>query len=165
MLFEKRLLKWDCGHGIPITSKNICQEHYCKISELKPSSLVRKLFHIIRVINQYKHAEVLRVLRRMKRITVEIVRKEDEKKGSDEEFLDSLEYDEQEEGEDGIGTDNDIPLEPPKKRQRKMHCCEKPCTVEGCQKTHFWSKKWAECSKCKRNFCPAHAHLIHQHRC
>ncbi len=157
---EVGLWPWNPDHII-----EICQEHYCKISELRPSPLVRKLLRIIREVKQLKQDKARLLLRRMKRVSVEIVQKKSEKEGSDEDFLDFLENEEQEEGEDEIVTNNDSPQEPPQKRRRKMHCCEKPCCAKGCQNKHFWSKKWAVCSKCKRNFCPTHAHLIHQHQC
>ena len=156
---EVGLYPWNPDHIL-----EICQEHYCKICELKSSPLVKKLLRIIRELKQHKQDKVHQKLRRMTRARVEIVKKGCGKKGTDEEFLDSLEN-EGEEEEEEIGTDRSNPLEPPQKRQRKTRCCEKPCCVEGCQKTHFWSKKWAVCSKCKRNFCPMHAHLIHQHKC
>jgi len=157
---EVGLWPWNPNHIL-----EICQEHYCKISEIKQSPLIRKLLRIIREMKQQKQDEAHRILRKMNRARVEIVRKNVGKNGSDEDFLDFLQNDNEEEEEEDPGTDSDSPLEPPPKRRRKLQCCEKKCSATGCQKNHFRSKKWAVCPKCERNFCPLHAHLIHQHRC
>ena len=56
-------------------------------------------------------------------------------------------------------------IESPAKRMRKMSLEPKQCSATGCQKTHFWSKKWHFCLKCKKNFCPIHEEAFRQHKC
>ena len=51
------------------------------------------------------------------------------------------------------------------KPQRILRCSKKQCCVKGCEKTHFWQKKWKICTKCNKNFCPTHAYLLHHHKC
>ena len=58
----------------------ICQEHYCKICELKPGPLVRKLLCIIREIRQLKMDQAHQKLRSVTRVAVEIVQKKKVKK-------------------------------------------------------------------------------------
>jgi len=58
-----------------------------------------------------------------------------------------------------------MPLEPQPKRMRKSSIDRKTCSARGCQKSHFWSKKWVMCPKCKKNFCPKHAEKLHHHKC
>jgi len=157
---EVGLWPWNPDHII-----EICREHYYNVGKIKQSPMMRKLLCIIRKVIQLKEDKARQLLCSMKRARVEIVQKTVEKEGSDEESLDFLEDEDQEEGEHEIGINNDSPLERPAKRQRIMRCCGKPCCAEGCQKTRFWSKKWVTCPKCERNFCPSHAHLIHQHKC
>jgi len=55
--------------------------------------------------------------------------------------------------------------EPTKKRSKKMHLEPKACAAKGCQETHFWSKKWVFCPKCKKNFCEKHKGLLRHHKC
>ena len=59
----------------------------------------------------------------------------------------------------------DMPLQPQAKRPRKPSGNRKTCSARGCQKSHIRSKKWVECPKCKKNFCPAHAEKLHHHKC
>jgi len=56
-------------------------------------------------------------------------------------------------------------LEVPNKRSRLMHVDRKTCASKGCQKTHFWSKKWVSCPKCKKNFCEEHKDELYHHHC
>ena len=53
----------------------------------------------------------------------------------------------------------------PKKRAKPMHVDRKTCASEGCQKTHFWSKKWFFCQKCNKNFCEEHKDELYHHQC
>ena len=55
--------------------------------------------------------------------------------------------------------------ESPKKRTKIMQMERKTCAAAGCQKSHFWSKKWVSCEKCKKSFCEEHQELIHHHDC
>ena len=73
---EVGLWPWNPTHIL-----ELCQEHYCRISELKLSPLVRKLLCIVRNIKQQKLEEAHQLLRKMKRVRVEIVRKGVKKKG------------------------------------------------------------------------------------
>ena len=56
-------------------------------------------------------------------------------------------------------------VESPTKHSHILTCGKERCCAKGCQKTRFWSKKWVFCSKCKKNYCPSHAHLLHKHMC
>jgi len=59
----------------------------------------------------------------------------------------------------------DILTRPPAKRTRQMSATVKTCCVNGCQKTHFRSKKWKICPKCHANFCPSHVTMFDHHTC
>lgn len=132
-------------------------------AETKP--LVRKLFYIIRDAKQHKTDKALPNPHWMTRARIETVWTMDKKIGSDEDFLDCLENDGQGERDFGIGTYSDSPLKSPPKCQRKMWCCQKPCSAEWCQKTLFLPKKWMVRTNSERNVYPTHAHQIHQHYC
>ena len=73
--------------------------------------------------------------------------------------------------EDGGGLDSssvksmDIASELPAKRTKNMQVERKTCASIGCQKSHFWSKKWVSCPKCYKNFCEIHKDEIHHHKC
>ena len=56
-------------------------------------------------------------------------------------------------------------IELPQKSSRLMHVERKTCASKGCQKTHFWSKKWVFCPKCKKNFCEEHKDELRHHHC
>ena len=58
-----------------------------------------------------------------------------------------------------------VAAEPPKKRAKLMRVDRKTCASKGCQKTHFWSKKWVFCQKCKKNFCEEHKDELYHHQC
>ena len=53
----------------------------------------------------------------------------------------------------------------PKKRPRVSHLTLINCAVTGCKNTHFRSKMWLSCPKCKKQFCPKHYEHVHLHDC
>ena len=55
--------------------------------------------------------------------------------------------------------------EPSRKKPKRLHLEPKACAAKGCQETHFWSKKWVFCPKCKKNFCDKHKDLLRKHKC
>ena len=60
---------------------------------------------------------------------------------------------------------NSMSIGRPAKRMRKTSMEVKRCSATGCQKTHFWSKKWNFCPNCNKNFCSSHADAFYQHKC
>ena len=78
---------------------------------------------------------------------------------------DFLEDDEQEEEASESEICDSSTTQPRAKRQRIMRCSKKTCCAKGCEKSHFWSKKWKICTKCHKNFCPTHVHLLRHHKC
>ena len=83
----------------------------------------------------------------------------------DEDDDESMTDDTDEDGSPSCEDIEDIPSEPPAKRRRISSTDRKTCCVKGCQKSHFWSKKWVVCPKCKKNFCPLHAKKLQRHKC
>ena len=59
----------------------------------------------------------------------------------------------------------DIAEQPAQKRRRMSHRTPVQCSAIGCKKTHFQSKKWLSCPKCKKQFCPKHYEDVHHHSC
>ena len=83
----------------------------------------------------------------------------------DEEDSEDIVDDEDEDAPSFSSCDEHIPFEPQAKRVRKCSTVRKTCAARGCHNSHFWSKKWVVCPKCKKNFCPKHAEKMHDHKC
>ena len=128
----------------------ISKEHCSSLGELKKGPLVRKLLRIINNVKQDKEGTMRRILRSMKHVSVEVVQKGDEVMCSDEENEDSDEDGEQEGRARRRRKSKGITNQPPTKRRRILRSSKKTCCAKGCKKTHFWSKKWKICSKCKK---------------
>ena len=99
------------------------------------------------------------------KVLTEIEKNGDSEKCHDEEIEDRDEDDEQEQEARRNEEDDGSTIQLRAKRQRRMRCSKKACCAKGCKKTHFWSKKWKNCTKCNKNFCPTHAFLLQHHKC
>jgi len=149
----------------PEIIRALCQEHTSGRREDYQGRLVKKLLSLLNKIRQEKEDGFHHMMSNVKSVSIEIVQEEEEKKSPDEESEKSFDYEEQEEDASEDTSSVSIAVEPRVKRQWIVSCNRKPCCIKGCQNTHFWSKKWKSCRKCKKNFCPSHIHCMHYHRC
>jgi len=157
---EVGLFPWN-----PKIIRALCQEHTSAPREVHQGPLQKKLLGILDRIRQEKEHRFHQMMSNVESVSVEIVQEEKEKCSPEEESENSFEYEEQEGDASEDASSMSIGVEPPAKRQRVISCSRKSCCIKGCENTHFWSKKWKSCPKCKKNFCPSHLHCMHNHTC
>ena len=143
----------------------ICQNHCPVDSKNEENEMLRDLIDAINVHKQKQEKWCNKILSGMEAASMteaenydfQIFRDDDD----DESASDVGDEDQSSFNEDY----EDMPMQPPTKRKRTPTTERKTCSARGCQKSHFWSKKWVECPKCKKNFCPSHAKKLQRHKC
>ena len=141
------------------------REHSPTFPKEEKSSLVCEVLDKVKEIDDEKKAEVNESLSRLKRVSAPFMQKVEKRKRRDEDSSKTMDGEEQDEDTPSIKKNRSISLESPSKRRHTLTASCKTCGAKECEKTHFWSKKWISCPKCKINFCPLHAHLMQQHTC
>ena len=141
------------------------REHSPTFPKAKMNRLVREVLRKVKEVDEKKRAEVDECLNSLKRVRAPFMEKDEMKNAREEEVQEDMVDECQEDSAPSNVDSRSVPIEPPAKRKHTLTTACKRCGAKGCQKTHFWSKKWISCPKCKINFCPLHAHLMRNHTC
>lgn len=162
-LADVGLLPWD-----PERIIQNAQKHSPMKSQAQADCMMRELVDVIKVRKDERITKICQTLSRVKCATLFSPKTSEkrEKRERPEEDDENLVQDDVEESPVSESARNeDMSLQPPTKRRRKTPGNLKVCCVKGCKETHFWSKKWSFCPRCKKNFCPSHASKLQHHKC
>jgi len=142
-----------------------CRKHSPVTLESSESDTLDKLARRMIMYNEKQKADILRLRSTVKRVRGNTTPKVEKRKQSSEIF--SVDQPDSTEGELNTSINQSIPIytQIPAKRAKVMQVKPKTCSSKGCQKRHFFSKKWVFCPKSKKNFCEQHKHLLHNHKC
>ena len=143
----------------------ICQEHSSIDSQDKENESLRDLIDAINIQRQRQIEWCEKILNDLEPANIT----EDQNYhfqvfGDDDEDQDMADV-EDENGSPLQENSDSMPVEPPAKRVRTPSGERKICCARGCQKSHFWSKKWVMCPKHKKKFCSSHANMLQHHKC
>jgi len=140
-------------------------EHSSTVSQDQTNILVDKVLDAVERLDREMLAKRDRIMSEMKCVAATFMKKPAKKKCRREDVSKKIVGNKKKSCCPRRRKNTSVPIEPPKKRRRVTKKRSKTCGAKGCQKTHFWSKKWVFCPKCKINFCPLHAYLMHTHKC
>ena len=133
------------------------KQHSPMKSQDETDSVMRELIDVIKVRKEERISEICKTLSSVKCATIsspKMVGKGQKRRRPEEEAEDHLQDEVEESSVSESAKNMDIPLQPPAKRRRKKPRNLKKCCVKGCDETHFWSKKWGCCPKCKKKLLP-----------
>ena len=143
----------------------ICAEHSPVSPLFEIDANVLCIADAIRDTGEKQMAECRRIMSRLDVKTVRSPEKAEKRQRPDEDDDGSSPPGVGKSSDSRAKKSKDISVEPPQKRARVVSACRKMCSVKGCQKGHFRSKKWKICPKCKKNFCPSHLKNMRRHKC
>ena len=169
---EKNVLKSLAAVGLrPWNPEKIiknAQENSPMVSKDQSDEMMRELVDAIKVCKDARVTKICETLSSVKCATISSPKASGkaEKRGRPEEDADfypndDVDHSSVSESEKSM----DTPSQPPRKKRKKSLGNLKKCCVKGCEESHFWSKKWKFCPKCKKNFCPSHAKKLQHHKC
>ena len=115
--------------------------------------------------NEKRISDCCNKVSEMKPVTIVTLKTAEKRKCRDEDDAEDLQEEDESYSVSRPRRARDILTQPPAKRTRQMSATVKKCCAEGCQKTHFRSKKWKVCPKCQANFCPSHISMLDHHKC
>ena len=143
----------------------MCREHSPVLSLPPQESLVHTILSIINNIEQKKRAEINEMCSQLKPVKVVSLKELEFLKSQKEARARAALDGGQTRGTRRMRSSTSVSVQPPEKCPRVMKRNRIPCSVKGCRKSHFWSKKWGFCNKCSKSFCPSHKNRLLKHRC
>ena len=142
-----------------------CRKHCPADPNHEQNETMRDLIDAIKVHRQREEERCEKLLSGLEPANITEVEKYEYQFFEDEDDDECMTDDNNADGSPRVEDIDDVPEEPPAKRVRLLSTERKTCSARGCQKSHFWSKKWVACPKCKKNFCPTHADKLQHHKC
>ena len=143
----------------------ICEEHSPAVVQPENSEMVNRITEAIRISRQSREAMRIQILNKLKPVRVIVIQKSEKSKCHRKDDGKNPEEQEKTKHTRIMRKKKHICVKPLTRHLRISPSCPKRCCAKGCQKTHFWSKKWVFCRKCNKNYCPTHSHLLEHHKC
>ena len=143
----------------------ICLKHTPVQSKDEDSEMMRDLIDAINIHKQRQETATSQILSGLKPASITDSEHYKFQIFRDDDDSDNMVDDDEQDASQSNAASEDMQCQPPAKRLRRPSGNHKTCDARGCQKSHVRSKKWVECPKCKRNFCPTPAEKLVHHKC
>ncbi len=149
----------------PARIYKICEENSPPQPSVYFDQAVNELIEAIKDLNRKKESLQRQLLSSLKPATLSPMKRTKLTESEKQEGAEESDNDDDDPTASESRLSTDIAEEPARKRRRISHRTPVKCSAIGCEKTHFHSKKWLSCPKCKKQFCPKHYQEVHYHSC
>ena len=142
-----------------------CLKHTPVSCNHKVNRMMREMIDAINNLKQKQDAAANQILSGLEPASITNAENYDFQIFKDDDDSEGMVDDDEEDSSHHRADVEDMSFQPRAKRSRTPSSNRKTCSARGCHRSHVRSKKWVECPNCKKNFCPAHAGKLHNHKC